>query len=75
MVYPRSSAPGNITVNGICQSHTKYHELSLFLRTHQVGLINSPVTDRFSRMASGNTSGFKRLLQLSIPTEGILVRG
>jgi len=75
MVYPRAYAPGNITVNGVCQSNAKYHELSLFLRKHQVALINSPVTDRFARLSSGNTSGFRRLLQLSIPTEGVLVRG
>ena len=75
MIYPRSYAPGNITVSGVCQSHTRYHELSLFLRKHQIAIINSPVTDRFARLSSGNTSGFKRLLQLSIPTEGMLVRG
>ncbi len=74
-VYPRSYAPGNITVDGICQSHTKYHELSLFIRRHQIAIIDSPVTDRFARLATGNTSGFRRLLQLSVPTEGILVRG
>ncbi len=75
MVYPRAYAPGNLTVKGVCQSQTSYHELSLFLRKHQVALINSPVTDRFARLSTGNTSGFHRLLQLSIPTEGVLVRG
>lgn len=33
------------------------------------------MTDRFARLYTGNTAGFRRLLQLSIPTEGILVRG
>jgi hypothetical protein len=74
-VYPRSYAPGNITVSGKCSSQTSYHELSLFIRKHQLAIINSPVTDRFARLSTGNTSGFRRLLQLSIPTEGILVRG
>ncbi len=40
-------------------------------------MINSPVTDRFARTtAVGNTTnGYRRLLQLHIPSEGILCRG
>lgn len=74
-MYPRSYAPGEIQINGICQSHTRYHELSLFIRQHQIAIVDSPVTDRFARVNSGNTTGFRRLLQLSIPSEGILQRG
>ena len=75
MVYPRSYAPGNISITGRCESQTKYQELSLFIRKHQIAIIDSPVTDRFARLTSGNLSGFHRLLQLSIPKEGILQRG
>jgi hypothetical protein len=64
-------------VKGRCPNHTEYQELSLFIRTHQWAMINSPATDRFSRLqAQGQTTnGYRRLLQLSIPSEGVLCRG
>lgn len=34
-VYPRSYAPGDYTISGICDSQKSYQELSLFIRTHQ----------------------------------------
>lgn len=68
--YPSGYTLGDLTVGGICGSQEEYQGLSLFIRTHQLALMNQPNTENFL-----TNSGASRLLTISIPDEGILYSG
>lgn len=71
--YPRSYAPGQLTVSGRCRTEIEYQRLARFIRNHHRSIINSQYTN-FAR-TSLNAPGYNLLLKLSIPDEGILIRG
>lgn len=62
--YPRSFAPGAITVNGVCSSQRDYQDLANFIRSHHIDL-----------MATSNPIPFAKFMRLSIPSEALSVRG
>ena len=71
--YPRAHMPGNYVIEGTCESQSAYAKLAQFIRKHQLAMMNQPVGQDFSRIASH--TGYRRLLTLSIPTESIWIRG
>jgi hypothetical protein len=73
-VYPRSHMPGNISIQGRAVSQGEFQRLGLFVRRHHKALISSPANINFTRL-NINSPGYTRMLRLSIPTEGIIVRG
>jgi hypothetical protein len=72
--YPRSYAPGDITVGGRLPHEESLQNLSLYIRKHQRAVLNVPNAERFARV-NPKAPGFQRLMRLSIPSENILVRG
>lgn len=74
MFYPRAYAPGDLSVKGRVRDEAELQRLALFIRKHQRNLINTPFDERFARIHTDNP-GYKRLMRISIPTEGIAIRG
>ena len=72
--YPRAYAPGDMKVSGRCRSQEEYQQLGLFIREHQRRLLDSPANVMFNR-ADLTNPGYQRLLRLSVPSEGIILRG
>lgn len=71
--YPRSYVPGDIAVEGICDSQDHYQQLALFIREHQLSILNANRSERFNTPTS--TAGYQHLLLLDIPTEQLQNRG
>jgi len=72
--YPRAYAPGNMSVSGRLRDEREWQSLAFFIRNHQRELANIPFDQRFSRI-NGKNDGYKRLMKLSVPSEGIALRG
>lgn len=72
--YPRSYAPGDISVSGRCDSQEELQTLGAFIRDHQMALINVPNTTIFNHIDT-TTPGFRLLLKLVISGESLGVRG
>jgi hypothetical protein len=68
--YPRSYAPGDMSVSGQCPSQEDYQRLSLFIREHQQKLIGSPG----NYFIKGQV-GYDLLLQLDVASERISLKG
>jgi hypothetical protein len=69
--YPRAHMPGDITVNGICQSQEEYQRLAYFIRHNQWAILGTP-TGNFQRQ---NQVAVNRMLLLDVPTENNHWRG
>jgi hypothetical protein len=72
--YPRAHSPGDITVEGQCLSQSDLQSLGLFIREHQRAMVVTPNNLMFNRIST-KSQGYRRLMQLWIDGEGILVRG
>lgn len=70
--YPRSYAPGDITVETRCRTQRDYQRLSNLVRLHHRVMLETPGL-RFSNRV--NTTGRRHLMLLHIPSENITVRG
>ena len=74
MFYPKAYAPGNLSVSGRVRDERELQKLAYYIRAHQRQLINTPFDERFSRINTNN-GGYKRLMRIAVPSEGISIRG
>lgn len=70
--YPHAHMPGDYVLEGTASSQKDYQNLAIYIRNHQVAMMNQPVDESFTRVAG---AGFRRLLTLSVPSEGLWIRG
>lgn len=70
--YPRSYAPGDISITIRCRTQLDYQHLANFVRLHHRLMLETPGL-RFSGRA--NSIGLRHLMLFRLPTEFITVRG
>jgi hypothetical protein len=70
--YPKSYAPGNLTITVRCSSQRDYQHLANFIRRHHRLMLETPGL-RFSGKA--NSTGLRHLLLFRMPSENLTLRG
>lgn len=70
--YPRSYAPGDISVTIRCRTQEDYQRLANLARFHHQTMLETPGL-RFSGRAG--TTGLRHLMLLRVPSEALTIRG
>lgn len=71
--YPRSYGPGPMMVTGRAESQEDYQDLAVFIRQHHETVMTGEITPIYTD--THFIGGYRHLLQLVIPAEGIWLQG
>ena len=71
--YPRSYAPGVISITAQAASQVEYQTIAVFIRAHQEMMITGGIVQIYT--SASQVSGYQHLLQLIIPEEGMYLQG